>query len=208
MADLNLKPGQTIQTHDGRQGVVRYIGTLHIAAGDWLGLELADSSGKNDGSVKGERYFECKSGHGIFVRKESAVKIVKQATASTRPSGATSTTNGAAIKPRPSSGITPDIARRRQSLMGGGSATTAGSRLSVRVSQRAVKCPFANPSLVPDKVTAQSTLFCEFCDLDSSNRNPCNSPNLRFKRKVEVEHHWKTVHGTTISSLEAYVSRS
>ena len=135
MADLTLKLGQSVQTQDGRQGVVQYIGTLHIAAGDWLGLELPDSSGKNDGSVKGERYFECRPGHGIFVRKESVVKISKQATASTRLNGATSATNGAAVKPRPSSGITPDVARKRQSLMSAGSATTAGSRLSVRVSR-------------------------------------------------------------------------
>ena len=94
-------------------------------------------SGKNDGSVKGERYFECKPGHGIFVRQESVVKIIKQATASTRPNGATSAKNGAAVKPRPSSGTTPDAARRRQSLMGGGSATTAGPRLLARVSQKA-----------------------------------------------------------------------
>ncbi|OQV02696.1 CAP-Gly domain-containing protein [Cladophialophora immunda] len=72
MADLNVKVGQRVETQDGKQGTVRYIGHIHVASGEWLGLELADDTGKNDGSVKGERYFNCAPGHGIFVRKESA----------------------------------------------------------------------------------------------------------------------------------------
>jgi dynactin 1 len=144
---LNPKEGQTIQTQDGRTGIVRYAGPLHIAAGDWLGLELPDDTGKNDGSVKGERYFQCAMGHGIFVRKESVVKIVAAAPTAkvtkpesrTRVNGSTPTPtptsasnlNGAATKPRPS--MSADVARKRQSLMSQGSGS-AGSRLSVRVS--------------------------------------------------------------------------
>ncbi|KAI9871391.1 MAG: hypothetical protein M1823_008461, partial [Watsoniomyces obsoletus] len=133
MATVSPKVGQTVETQDGRQGVVRYAGPLHIAAGDWLGLELSDDSGKNDGSVKGERYFQCPPRYGIFVRKESIVKIAKQAAPAQRPNGATLTANGSATKPRPSGVMPADIARKRQSLMGGGTGSTAGSRVSVRV---------------------------------------------------------------------------
>jgi len=132
MADLNVKTGQTIVTQDGREGIVRYIGPLHIAAGEWLGLELADNAGKNDGSVKGERYFQCPPGFGIFVRKESAVKITKQPAQVSRSYGASSS-NGSLAKPRPSSGVAPDIARKRQSLMSTGSGGPPGSRLSLKV---------------------------------------------------------------------------
>jgi dynactin 1 len=132
MADLSIKTGQTIITQDGREGVVRYIGPLHIAAGEWLGLELPDETGKNDGSVKGQRYFQCAPGFGIFVRKESAVHVVKQTPQEAKPKGA-SASNGSVVKPRPSSGVTADVARKRQSLMSPGAAQAAGSRLSLRV---------------------------------------------------------------------------
>lgn len=132
MADLNIKIGQTIVTHDGREGLVRYIGPLQIAAGEWLGLELADNSGKNDGSVKGQRYFNCPPGHGIFVRKESAARVSKPTSQDAKVNGAPPSSK-LATKPRPSSGVTADIARKRQSLMSTGSGSAPGSRLSLRV---------------------------------------------------------------------------
>ena len=134
MADPKPKVGQTVQTQDGRQGIVRYSGTISVAPGDWFGLELPDKSGKNDGAVKGERYFQCPPGFGIFVRQESVVRTVKQATPTQRPNGASPATNGSAVKSRPSGVMSPEVARKRQSLMSAGTGSTAGSRLSVRVS--------------------------------------------------------------------------
>ena len=32
----------------------------------WLGIELDQPVGKNDGSVSGIRYFDCKPSHGVF----------------------------------------------------------------------------------------------------------------------------------------------
>jgi len=52
---------------------IRFIGPTQFAGGEWIGCELDDATGKNDGSVQGERYFQCKSGYGIFVR-ESMVR--------------------------------------------------------------------------------------------------------------------------------------
>ncbi|KAJ9631207.1 hypothetical protein H2204_008292 [Knufia peltigerae] len=131
MGDLNIKLGHTIVTQDGREGIIRYIGPLHIAAGEWLGLELPDQSGKNDGSVKGQRYFQCTPGYGIFVRKESAITISKLSSQNPRLNGAP-TSNGPSTKPRPSSGVTADVARKRQSLMSSGSGSATTSRLSLR----------------------------------------------------------------------------
>lgn len=132
MGDYKL--GQTVQSQDGRVGVIRFMGKAQFAAGEWLGLELADSTGKNDGSVKGERYFECEPCHGIFIRKEAVVKIVKQpspAAAGARTASSTKPANGVTTKSRPSSVVTTEVARKRQSLMSAGS--TLGSRLSTRV---------------------------------------------------------------------------
>jgi dynactin 1 len=75
MSELAL--GQKIQLSDGRTGFIRFIGQTGFAVGDWVGIELDDGSGKNDGSVQGERYFECPMGSGMFVRP-ATVTILAQ----------------------------------------------------------------------------------------------------------------------------------
>ena len=132
MSALPLELGQTVLS-DGRQGVIRFIGITAFANGEWIGLELSDVTGKNDGSVKGERYFDCQPSHGIFVRPESIKEILQRPTPIARGrAGGTKPVNGPSSKPRPSSGVLGDSARKRQSLAG--STSTPGSRLSVRVS--------------------------------------------------------------------------
>uniref|UniRef100_A0A672NU66 CAP-Gly domain-containing protein n=1 Tax=Sinocyclocheilus grahami TaxID=75366 RepID=A0A672NU66_SINGR len=67
----------TVKLHLGMQvllisanemGTIRYIGTADFAPGLWLGLELRNPKGKNDGSVGSRRYFSCRPGHGVLVR--------------------------------------------------------------------------------------------------------------------------------------------
>jgi dynactin 1 len=123
----DYKIGQTVQFGEERRGIIRWLGRGAFAAGDWVGLELPDDNGKNDGSVKGERYFECAPGHGMMIRPEAISAILMQPPPSTKAKPA----NSVATKPKPSNGITPDVARKRQSLMS--TASTTGSRLSIRV---------------------------------------------------------------------------
>ncbi|KAI5854528.1 CAP-Gly domain-containing protein [Durotheca rogersii] len=78
--------GQTIRLSDGRNATVRFVGQTHFAVGDWVGVELEDDSGKNDGSVQGERYFECALGRGMFVRP-STVIILQPAPPPKPPAG-------------------------------------------------------------------------------------------------------------------------
>ncbi|RUS88915.1 hypothetical protein EGW08_003354 [Elysia chlorotica] len=56
-----------------KSGLIRFVGSVEFAHGVWVGMELDLPEGKNDGSVKGVRYFQCKSRHGVFVRPDKLV---------------------------------------------------------------------------------------------------------------------------------------
>ena len=114
MAEIsNFQIGQTVELQDGRTATVQFTGTTHFAAGDWLGVELDDATGKNDGAVQGERYFTCSAGYGMFVRPAVA-QIIDQPTP--RPAARINRkANGTAIKGRPSS-VAVDGLRRQSSL--------------------------------------------------------------------------------------------
>ena len=36
----------------------------------WIGIVLDEPTGKNDGSIKDERYFQCEENRGVFVRAD------------------------------------------------------------------------------------------------------------------------------------------
>ncbi len=59
-----------------RLGTVRYVGKIvALGLGYWVGVELDEPTGKNDGSLKGgQRVFECRPHYGTFVRP-TAVEV-------------------------------------------------------------------------------------------------------------------------------------
>lgn len=84
MSGLEPSVGSIVEVPAGR-GIVRFFGTTIFSPGKWVGIELADSKGKNDGSVQGVAYFNCKMQHGVFVRP-SQVKVISAG--SERPASA------------------------------------------------------------------------------------------------------------------------
>ena len=55
---------------DSKLGVISYVGKTNFASGVWIGVVLDSPTGKNDGTVNGVTYFECKPKFGIFVKPD------------------------------------------------------------------------------------------------------------------------------------------
>ncbi|VDK39622.1 unnamed protein product [Taenia asiatica] len=53
-----LQMGDRVQVSGSRVGTVRFIGPTDFAAGEWVGIELDEPLGKNDGTVMGRRLAE------------------------------------------------------------------------------------------------------------------------------------------------------
>lgn len=70
-----FKIGDRVLVGNVNPGVIAFIGETRFAKGDWAGIVLDEPAGKNDGSVQGERYFECQPGHGIFTKIDKLTKI-------------------------------------------------------------------------------------------------------------------------------------
>jgi len=54
--------------HFERRGTIRFAGPTQFAPGVWVGVELDEPVGKNDGSVQGVRYFTTRMRYGTFIR--------------------------------------------------------------------------------------------------------------------------------------------
>ncbi|XP_038130817.1 CAP-Gly domain-containing linker protein 3 [Cyprinodon tularosa] len=78
LASLGLKLGERVLLDDMKTGTLRFCGTTEFASGQWVGVELDEPEGKNDGSVGGVRYFICPPKLGIFAPVSKISKAVDQ----------------------------------------------------------------------------------------------------------------------------------
>ncbi|XP_059370218.1 CAP-Gly domain-containing linker protein 3-like isoform X1 [Carassius carassius] len=86
LSSLGLKLGDRVLLDDTKAGTLRFCGTTEFASGQWVGIELDEPEGKNDGSVGGIRYFICPPKQGIFAPVSKISKALEQT-----PSSVTST---------------------------------------------------------------------------------------------------------------------
>jgi len=65
-----MKVGNRCEVNPGaRRGEIMYIGEVkELLPGHWIGVKFDEPLGKNDGSVKGTRYFQCANRYGGFCR--------------------------------------------------------------------------------------------------------------------------------------------
>ncbi|QPG73388.1 hypothetical protein FOA43_000698 [Brettanomyces nanus] len=68
-----IRVGDRCKLHNSsfeRLGTVRYVGKIPEINNEnsWVGVELDEPYGKNDGSIKGVKYFTCKLNYGSFVK--------------------------------------------------------------------------------------------------------------------------------------------
>uniref|UniRef100_A0A1B6KU69 Dynactin subunit 1 n=1 Tax=Graphocephala atropunctata TaxID=36148 RepID=A0A1B6KU69_9HEMI len=117
MASLQI--GHRVEvTGKGVQGEVAYLGTTGFATGKWVGVILDEPKGKNNGTVQGKNYFQCRENYGMFVRQAQLTIIdefgnrveVLQSGASPAYSTATSPDDP------PRSGLRSRLSSSRQSL--------------------------------------------------------------------------------------------
>ncbi|CAF0767614.1 unnamed protein product [Didymodactylos carnosus] len=74
----DLKVGDRVIVSGTKSGILRYLGTIHVADGIWCGVQLDEPLGKNDGSVSGKRYFKCEQRYGLFSPVARVEKISLQ----------------------------------------------------------------------------------------------------------------------------------
>ncbi|XP_073771392.1 CAP-Gly domain-containing linker protein 1 isoform X2 [Danio rerio] len=67
-AASDFSVGERVWVNGNKPGLVQFVGGTQFAPGQWAGIVLDEPIGKNDGSVSGVRYFQCKDLYGIFTR--------------------------------------------------------------------------------------------------------------------------------------------
>ncbi|XP_075754783.1 CAP-Gly domain-containing linker protein 1 isoform X5 [Pelodiscus sinensis] len=64
----DFRVGERVWVNGNKPGFIQFLGETQFAPGQWAGIVLDESIGKNDGSVAGVRYFQCEPLRGIFTR--------------------------------------------------------------------------------------------------------------------------------------------
>ncbi|KAL5017615.1 hypothetical protein ScPMuIL_007204 [Solemya velum] len=70
-----FKVGDRVLVSGTKPGTLRYMGPADFAKGEWVGVELDEKLGKNDGAVAGKRYFDCQPMFGLFAPVHKVTRL-------------------------------------------------------------------------------------------------------------------------------------
>ncbi|KAL0965756.1 hypothetical protein UPYG_G00285300 [Umbra pygmaea] len=107
---VDYQVGEKVWVNGNKPGYVHFLGETQFAPGQWAGIVLEEAIGKNDGSVAGVRYFQCKDGHGIFTRPSKLFKTAMPeqeangGQANSTETGANSPSSATAVGPEATKG--------------------------------------------------------------------------------------------------------
>ncbi|XP_053568617.1 CAP-Gly domain-containing linker protein 4 [Bombina bombina] len=77
LQSAGMKLGDRVLIAGQKAGTLRFCGPTEFASGQWAGIEMDESEGKNDGSVGGIQYFKCPLKHGIFAPLSKITKALE-----------------------------------------------------------------------------------------------------------------------------------
>lgn len=73
---MSIQVNDTIVLKNNLTGTIRYIGPVEGRAEEWVGIELDEPRGSNNGTVNGLRYFYCRENHGLFVKYQKLTRKI------------------------------------------------------------------------------------------------------------------------------------
>ncbi|GAA5998800.1 hypothetical protein JCM5350_006650 [Sporobolomyces pararoseus] len=150
-------------------GTVRFVGPTSFAAGKWIGVELDQSTGKNDGSVAGKRYFTCEMGRGVFVRDRMVTLITEGASGDDTQAREEPVEETFKTPPLPSASRPSSSARRPSSSASNTSSSTRP--LSRTLSSR----PSSSAAMPPPQSVRRPSSTLSQASSSQASRNPRQS---------------------------------
>ncbi|KAJ6241061.1 dynactin 1-related microtubule-binding [Anaeramoeba flamelloides] len=74
MSITTIAIGDRAMDSRGNPGTISFIGKTQFDSGFWVGIELDEPVGKNNGTIEGVTYFKCGNKRGVFVRKPALLR--------------------------------------------------------------------------------------------------------------------------------------
>ncbi|XP_044734295.1 dynactin subunit 1 isoform X2 [Chrysoperla carnea] len=175
MSEATFKIGRRVLVPSKEcRGTISYVGFPTFASGKWIGVILDEPKGKNDGTVKGQQYFQCEENCGIFLKQTQLTLLDEHGnpieSPVTTPDEGGSTSNVPKPRSRLSSANTrnkpPNRFRKKigprssRISLTGSRQSLAGSRQSLAGSRSHLASPMVerNDSIIDNTPTMTSSL--------------------------------------------------
>ncbi|EFA86144.1 dynactin 150 kDa subunit [Heterostelium album PN500] len=165
------------------EGTVRYVGMTKFNSGRWVGIELDQPVGKNDGSVQGVKYFDCKAPHGIFVKINVVVPSPNSVAPATATTSAVEVDDSKLMPPPPSPSTTttttaaPSSGLRAPASSGIRPPSSTGIRPPSSLGKR--------PSITPTSAAKPSAATTSTPSASTTTTSGISKPSSTLKKSVD-----------------------